>query len=72
MGKMALSTQAATCSSCVFFEDHANANDAQKTGNDAGLCRFNPPVSQPDANARGLWPVVTTKDWCGHFTAERH
>jgi hypothetical protein len=68
--KMALQSQSSTCDSCVFFEDHAS--NTQKPEGDAGLCRFNPPVSQPDAKARGLWPVVTTKDWCGHFTAERH
>ncbi|MDP9838725.1 hypothetical protein J2T09_003497 [Neorhizobium huautlense] len=37
---------------------------------DGGLCRFNPPVTQPDANERGLWPVVATNDWCGHFAPE--
>ena len=67
---MSVATQSTTCSSCVFFEDHAA--QMQKATDDAGLCRFNPPVSQPDANAKGLWPVVTTRDWCGHFTAERH
>jgi hypothetical protein len=57
----------AHCNSCVFFDDHAANGEQAKA--DAGLCRFNPPVSQPDANARGLWPVVTSDDWCGHFTA---
>lgn len=36
---------------------------------DAGLCRYNPPISQPDPDARGFWPVVTAEDWCGHYTA---
>ncbi len=55
-----------SCNSCVFFDDHLNNGSSDA---DNGLCRFNPPVSQPDANSRGLWPVVTAEDWCGHFTA---
>ncbi|WP_339114856.1 hypothetical protein [Thioclava sp. GXIMD2076] len=57
-----------TCSDCAFFEDHKT--NAAAAADDAGLCRFNPPVSQPDASAHGLWPVVKTDDWCGHFEAE--
>ena len=57
------------CASCVFFDDHLG-NTADVSG-DAGLCRYNPPVSQPEPNSRGLWPVVTSNDWCGHFTAPR-
>ncbi|MBL3569969.1 hypothetical protein DSD19_14870 [Rhodovulum sp. BSW8] len=57
-----------TCSSCAFFEDHmANTGETKK---DAGLCRFNPPISQPEADARGLWPIVQINDWCGHFEKE--
>lgn len=56
------------CSQCAFFEDH-HANTAAKL-DDAGLCRFNPPVTQPSADARGLWPVVKEDDWCGHFRAD--
>ena len=37
---------------------------------DGGLCRFNPPVSQPGPDAHGLWPVVSERDWCGHFATE--
>jgi hypothetical protein len=59
----------ASCKACSFYEDHA-ANGAAAVEN-AGLCRFNPPVSQPDANARGLWPVVASNDWCGHFDGDR-
>ncbi|RDE10662.1 hypothetical protein [Pelagibacterium lacus] len=62
---------ATTCNSCVFFEDHV-INAAAQTTADAGLCRINPPVTQPDPDARGLWPVVKSNDWCGQFTAERH
>lgn len=59
----------ASCKACSFYEDHAaNGNVAVEN---AGLCRFNPPVSQPEANARGLWPVVASNDWCGHFDSER-
>ncbi len=57
-----------SCGSCTFFDEHhANGGPAD---NDAGLCRFNPPVSQPGPDAHGLWPVVTEKDWCGHFAPE--
>jgi len=38
--------------------------------NDSGLCRYNPPMAQPGADAHGLWPVVGMKDWCGHFAAK--
>ncbi|WP_319517948.1 hypothetical protein [uncultured Martelella sp.] len=55
------------CRECAFYEDHV-ANDGSVTQN-AGLCRFNPPVSQPESNSRGLWPVVAAEDWCGHFHA---
>ncbi|MGU3330396.1 hypothetical protein ACLBXB_26070 [Methylobacterium mesophilicum] len=58
----------ATCQSCKFFDDH-HGNGAQAQA-DAGLCRFNPPVTQPTPESKGLWPVVATEDWCGHFTTE--
>lgn len=68
---MASATHATTtCDSCIFFEEHV-VNAAQNV-DDAGLCRFNPPVTQPEPDARGLWPVVKSDDWCGQFTAERH
>ena len=53
------------CQSCAFFEFHV-ANTKVEL-NDAGLCRFNPPVTQPEPDARGFWPVVKADDWCGHF-----
>ncbi|WBU64218.1 hypothetical protein [Paracoccus aerodenitrificans] len=56
-----------SCADCAFFEDHKSNNKADLS--DAGLCRFNPPISQPSADARGLWPVVKNDDWCGHFDA---
>lgn len=43
-----------SCYDCTFFEDHV-ANQGTSVG-DAGLCRFNPPVTQPEPNARGFWP----------------
>lgn len=55
-------TQDVACTKCKFFDDHV-AKMA-----DEGLCRFNPPVSQPSADTHGLWPVVGPKDWCGHFS----
>jgi len=58
-----------SCTNCVFFEEHVV--NGGRTPTEAGLCRFNPPVSQPGSDARGLWPVVNATDWCGHFTAQR-
>ena len=55
-----------SCTKCAFFDDHAPV----KAETDSGLCRFNPPVSQPSRDAHGLWPVVSSKDWCGHFSAD--
>lgn len=55
-----------SCSKCAFFDLHSNG--VQKPSAD-GLCRFNPPVSQPSAQDHGLWPVVSNSDWCGHFSA---
>ena len=56
------------CGSCAFFDDHHGNGAAPAEG---GLCRFNPPVSQPGPDAHGLWPVVSEKDWCGHFEADK-
>ncbi|WP_371412546.1 hypothetical protein [Rhodovulum sp. BSW8] len=65
-GGLPVSTQA--CSMCAVFEDHgANAENMLEK---VGPCRFNPPVSQPEAASRGLWPVVKSKDRCGHFETE--
>ena len=64
---MASNTHAA-CQSCRFFDEH-KTNAGQGSG-DLGLCRYNPPVSQPEPQGQGLWPVVASKDWCGHFTAD--
>ena len=58
----------ANCESCKFFDEH-KGNGASAQG-DAGLCRFNPPVSQPAPESKGLWPVVTTHDWRGPVAAE--
>ena len=56
------SAGAAQCAECKFFESESTA--------DLGLCRYNPPISQPSAETRGVWPKVASSDWCGHFTAE--
>jgi hypothetical protein len=54
------------CGNCQFFDSHGAK--ALKAAN-GGLCRYNPPISQPSAKDHGLWPVVEAKDWCGHFHA---
>ncbi|MFC6790408.1 hypothetical protein ACFQE0_12795 [Methylobacterium komagatae] len=61
-------TANASCESCRFYDEHKGNGAALKA--DEGLCRFNPPISQPGPDSKGLWPVVATQDWCGHFTAE--
>ena len=50
----------AACAKCQFF-------DAENATADLGLCRYNPPISQPSGNAAGVWPKVEATDWCGHF-----
>ena len=61
---------AAHCESCAFYDErHTNTG---KQASDEGLCRFNPPVSQPAPDAHGLWPVVGKQDWCGHYSTESH
>lgn len=59
------------CESCTYFDEH-QTNSGKLASAAEGLCRFNPPVSQPGPDAHGLWPVVGEKDWCGHFSAEGH
>ncbi len=54
---------AAACAKCKFF-------DTEATGGDLGLCRYNPPISQPSADSAGVWPKVEASDWCGHFEPE--
>ncbi len=63
-----MTNASSSCGRCTFFDEH-HADGGQDSV-DAGLCRFNPPVSQPGPDAHGLWPVVTEKDWCGHFASE--
>lgn len=63
--------QDAACARCTFFDDHAvQAGAAKAGGEEVGLCRYNPPVSQPSSEAHGLWPVVSGSDWCGHYAPE--
>lgn len=62
-----MASKGATCDSCRYFDEHKT--NAGQTSSDEGLCRFNPPVSQPEPKGHGLWPVVEAKDWCGHFDA---
>lgn len=58
------------CGNCQFFDTKSKAAAKHKNG---GLCRYNPPAPLSVDDAQGLWPVVATKDWCGHFavTVER-
>jgi hypothetical protein len=51
---------AAACAKCKFF-------DGEETGASLGLCRYNPPISQPSGDAAGVWPKVEANDWCGHY-----
>ena len=56
-----------SCGACAFFDEHHGTG---APASHDGLCRFNPPVTQPGPDAHGLWPVVTERDWCGHFTPD--
>ncbi|PTQ75812.1 hypothetical protein [Celeribacter persicus] len=49
------------CKTCAFFEIKAAKTDAK------GECRFNPPVFLTEEEHKGMWPVVQSDDWCGHF-----
>ncbi len=51
------------CGNCQYFDTKAKET-ARK---DSGLCRFNPPM--PQSGGQSAWPVVASKDWCGHFAA---
>ena len=50
------------CGNCQFFDTR---NEAKR--HEGGLCRYNPPLAQPKGDA--VWPLVESKDWCGHFAA---
>lgn len=56
-----------SCADCAHYDSHTNSG---KVATDDGLCRYNPPVSQPGPEVHGLWPVVTKSDWCAHFASE--
>ena len=56
-------TQDAACATCTYYDIQAAA------GPDVGLCRYNPPISQPGPGERGLWPIVAERDWCGQYRA---
>ncbi|HEX8553715.1 MAG TPA: hypothetical protein VF695_03320 [Sphingomonas sp.] len=53
----------AACAKCKFFDTDAHASAS------LGLCRYNPPISQPSNDQAGVWPKVAASDWCGHFEA---
>lgn len=55
------------CGNCQFFDTQSKlAKQAQKN---AGLCRYNPPLARSEGHSPAVWPMVETKDWCGHFAA---
>lgn len=54
------------CGNCQFYDTKSKAA-ASARKNESGLCRFYPPM--PQGSAEGAWPVVASKDWCGHFAA---
>ncbi len=53
------------CGNCQFYDTKSKAASSHKS--EAGLCRYNPPL--PQASNEGVWPVVESRDWCGHFAA---
>ncbi len=52
---------------------HRTRKRVRPAGNDppARLNALTVAVSLPEANSRGLWPVVSANDWCCHFSADR-
>jgi hypothetical protein len=56
------------CGNCQFYDTRSKHAAKHKDKHD-GLCRFNPPTPGAAADSHGMWPVVGTKDWCGHFAA---
>jgi hypothetical protein len=56
------------CGNCQFFDNQTKAA-ASLMKDHAGLCRFNPPMPASSSGTEGTWPVVASKDWCGHFAA---
>jgi hypothetical protein len=56
------------CGNCQFFDNQTKAAAALRRDG-SGLCRFNPPMPNSKAATEGVWPVVASKDWCGHFAA---
>jgi hypothetical protein len=56
------------CGNCQFY-DHQSKAAAKLKERNTGLCRFNPPNPLSENDAHGVWPVVASKDWCGHFAA---
>ncbi len=56
------------CGNCQFYDNHSKAVAKHKERN-TGLCRYNPPLPQLASDVHGVWPVVASKDWCGHFAA---
>jgi hypothetical protein len=57
------------CGNCQFM-DNQSKTAAQHQSQNAGLCRYHPPLTRDGNGAAGVWPVVTEKDWCGHFAAK--
>lgn len=55
------------CGNCQFFDTQSKT--AKKAQNHAGLCRYNPPLAQAGSGSPAVWPMVETRDWCGHFAA---
>ena len=54
-----------TCMTCQFFKDLSSGHE----GN--GECRRNAPTRHSDSTRErenyGVWPTVSTGDWCGQY-----
>lgn len=65
---MALTTAGtAACGKCRFFDTASTESLGASGSTSLGLCRYNPPISQPTQDSHGLWPKVEAADWCGHY-----
>ncbi|HWK32900.1 MAG TPA: hypothetical protein VNR51_04380 [Hyphomicrobium sp.] len=59
------------CGNCQFFD--TQSKPIHQKDRDIGLCRYNPPMAQAGGTTPAVWPLVESRDWCGHFavTVER-
>lgn len=58
-----------TCATCRFF--FRSLPDPDEPGYILGECRHDPPRAgiDEDDELRGIWPYISSGDWCGQYDA---